>query len=334
MKAVQIQRYSKNIDPVLREIPIPKIADTEVLVRVKAAAVNPVELLIVTGSVRLIQDYSMPLTLGNECSGVVEQVGASVTEFQVGEAVYARLPVRTLGGFAEYVSVPQSTLAKMPAGCDFAAAAAIPLTGLTAWQCLTEELEAKAGETVLIPGGSGSFGEMAVPLAKALGLHVTVSGNARAQERFLALGADQYLNYRKENYWEVLPPVDYVIDTLGEGELNQELSVLKPGGRLVSLRMGPNRAFAAKKQFPAWKRLLFSLAGARYDSAARKQGKEYRFLFVREDGAQLRTITKIVEHNGITPRIDPHVFTLETARDALQLVAEGHPDGKVILQIS
>ena len=97
MKAVQIQRYSKNIDPVLREIPIPKIADTEVLVRVKAAAVNPVELLIVTGSVRLIQDYSMPLTLGNECSGVVEQVGASVTEFQVGEAVYARLPVRALG---------------------------------------------------------------------------------------------------------------------------------------------------------------------------------------------------------------------------------------------
>ena len=132
MKAVQIQRYSKNIDPVLREIPIPKIADTEVLVRVKAAAVNPVELLIATGSVRLIQDYSMPLTLGNECSGVVEQVGASVTEFQVGESVYARLPVRTLGGFAEYVSVPQSTLAKMPAGCDFAAAAAIPLTGLTA----------------------------------------------------------------------------------------------------------------------------------------------------------------------------------------------------------
>lgn len=98
MKAVQIQRYSKNIDPVLREIPIPKIADTEVLVRVKAAAVNPVELLIATGSVRLIQDYPMPLTLGNECSGVVEQVGASVTEFQVGEAVYARLPVRTLGG--------------------------------------------------------------------------------------------------------------------------------------------------------------------------------------------------------------------------------------------
>ena len=333
MKAVQIPRYSKNIDPVLREIPIPKIADTEVLVRVKAAAVNPVELLIATGSVRLIQDYSMPLTLGNECSGVVEQVGASVTEFQVGESVYARLPVRTLGGFAEYVSVPQSTLAKMPAGCDFAAAAAIPLTGLTAWQCLTEELEAKAGETVLIPGGSGSFGEMAVPLAKALGLHVTVSGNARAQERFLALGADQYLNYRKENYWEVLPPVDYVIDTLGAGEFQRELSVLNPGGRLVSLRTGPNKAFAVRSRVGFARRVLFTAAGAGYDRAARRQGKEYRFLFVRADGAQLKEVTRMVEQHHIQPRIDPRVFTLETAGEALALVQKGPTDGKVLLRL-
>lgn len=334
MKAVQIQRYSKQVHTVLRDVPTPKIRDTDVLVHVKAAAVNPVELLISTGSVKLIQDYSMPLTLGNECSGVVEQVGKAVTRFQAGNHVYARLPVGTLGGFAEYVSVPQGSLARMPAGYDFPTAAAIPLTGLTAWQCLTEELEVKPGETVLIPGGSGSFGEMAVPLAKALGVQVIVSGNARAKERFLSLGADRYLDYREENYWEVLSPVDHVIDTLGAGEFDHELSVLKKGGRLVSLRTGPNRVFAVRKQLPAWKKLLFSLAGAKYDSAARKQGKEYRFLFVREDGGQLRAITEIVEKNHIAPRLDPRVFTLETAQDALKLVAEGHPDGKVILQIS
>ena len=304
------------------------------MVRVKAAAVNPVELLISTGSVKLIQDYPMPLTLGNECSGVVEQVGKAITAFQVGDPVYARLPVGTLGGFAQYVSVPQGALAKMPVGYDFAIAAAIPLTGLTAWQCLTEELEAKPGETVLIPGGSGSFGEMAVPLAKALGIRVIVSGNARAKERFLALGADQYLDYRQENYWEVLSPVDHVIDTLRAGEFSRELSVLKRGGRLVSLRTGPNRAFAARKQLPAWKKLLFSLAGGKYDRAARKQGKEYRFLFVREEGTQLQAITEIVERYHITPRLDARSFTLETVRDALNLVAQGHPDGKVILQIS
>ena len=334
MKAVQIQRYSPQIDPVLREIPIPQIGDTEVLVRVKAAAVNPVELLISSGSVRLIRDYPMPLTLGSECSGVVEQVGPSVTAFRAGEPVYARLPVETLGGFAEYVSVPQGALARMPDGYDFSTAAAIPLTGLTAWQCLTEELEAKAGETVLIPGGSGSFGEMAVPLAGALGIHVIVTGNARSREHFLALGAERYLDYRRESYWESLSPVDHVIDTLGAGEFAHELSVLKPGGRLVSLRTGPNRTFAVRRQFPAWKRLLFTVAGSRYDRAARKQGKAYRFLFVREDGAQLRTITEIVERRHITPRVDPHPFTLETARDALRLVAEGHPNGKVIVQIS
>lgn len=334
MKAIQIQRYSKQISPVLTELPTPQPGTGEVLVQVRAAAVNPVELLISTGSVKLIQDYPMPLTLGSECSGVVAQVGPSVTQFQVGDPVYTRLPIGRLGGFAQYVSVPQGALARMPAGYDFITAAAIPLTGLTAWQCLTEELEAKPGETVLIPGGSGSFGEMAVPLAKALGIHVIVSGTARAKERFLALGADTYSDYKTERYWEVLSPVDHVIDTLGADAFGQELSVLKPGGRLVSLRTGPNRAFAVRKQVPAWKRLLFSLAGAKYDRAARTQGKEYRFLFVREDGAQLRTITEIVERNHIAPRIDPHVFPLERAQDALQLVAEGHPDGKVILQIS
>ena len=334
MKAVQIQRYARQIEPLLVDIPTPTPGETDVLVRVKAAAVNPVELLISTGSVKLIQDYSMPLTLGNECSGVVEQVGKAVTAFQVGDPVYARLPVGTLGGFAQYVSVPQEALAKMPAGYDFATAAAIPLTGLTAWQCLTEELEVKPGETVLIPGGSGSFGEMAVPLAKALGIRVIVSGNARAKERFLSLGADQYLDYKQENYWEVLSPVDHVIDTLGAGEFSRELSVLKRGGRLVSLRAGPNRAFAVRKQLPAWKKFLFSLAGGKYDRAAQKQGKEYRFLFVREDGVQLRAITEVVERHHISPRLDPRMFTLETARNALKLVEQGHPDGKVILQIS
>lgn len=334
MKAVQIRRYSKTIETCLTEIPIPRPGDTEVLVRVRAAAVNPVELLVASGSVKLIRDYPMPLTLGSECSGVVEQVGSAVTEFRPGEAVYARLPVETLGSFAEYVSVPREALAKMPAGYDFCTATAIPLTGLTAWQCLTEELGAQAGETVLIPGGSGSVGEMAVPLAKELGLRVIVSGNTRSREHFLALGADEYLDYRQENYWEVLDPVDHVMDTLGAGEFAHELSVLKPGGRLVSLRTGPNRAFAARGGYPAWKRMLFSLAGIRYDRAARKQGKEYRFVFVRADGAQLRAITEIVESRHITPRLHPQVFTLETARAALELVANGHPDGKVILRIS
>ena len=181
MKAVQIDRYAKEIRPVVREIPTPDIGSTEVLVKVKAAAVNPLELLILTGSVKLIQDYPMPLTLGNECAGVVEQVGSRVIGFKKGDKVYTRLPLAKIGAFAEYVAVDQNALAPMPQGYDFTTAAAIPLTGLTAWQGITEELEAKPGSTLLIPGGSGSFGQMAVPIAKALGLRVIVTGNSRAR---------------------------------------------------------------------------------------------------------------------------------------------------------
>lgn len=215
MKAVQIKKYSKDIDTILNDIPKPQISDSEVLIQVKAAAVNPVELLILTGSVKLIQDYAMPLTLGNECSGIVEQVGSKVKDFAKGDRVFTRLPIQKIGAFAEYVAVEQDAVAKMPDGYDFNTAAAIPLTGLTAYQAIVEELEAKPGETLLIPGGSGSFGQMAVPIAKALGLCVIVTGNARARGQFVSMGVDRYMDYKQENYWEQLSDIDYVIDTLG-----------------------------------------------------------------------------------------------------------------------
>lgn len=333
MKAVQISGYSKNINTVLRDVPQPQISDSEVLIQVKAAAVNPLELLILTGSVKLIQDYAMPLTLGNECSGIVEKVGNQVTDFQKGDRVYTRLPLNKIGAFAEYVAVDQEAIAKMPEGYDFNTAAAIPLTGLTAYQAMVEELEAQPGETLLIPGGSGSFGQMAVPIAKALGLRVIVTGNARAKEAFSSIGVDQYLDYKQENYWEQLSDIDHVIDTLGAAEFEHELSVLKKGGRLVSLRTGPNKAFAVKHHVSGFKKLLFTLAGSKYDKAAGKQGKEYRFLFVRSSGAQLQKITEIVAQQQIRPAIDSRVFSLSQANEALQLVANGPISGKVIIQM-
>lgn len=333
MKAVQISGYSKTIHTVLRDIPQPQISDSEVLIQVKAAAVNPLELLLLTGSVKLIQDYTMPLTLGNECSGIVEKVGSKVTGFQKGDRVYTRLPLDKIGAFAEYVAVDSQAIAKMPEGYDFNTAAAIPLTGLTAYQAIVEELEAKPGETLLIPGGSGSFGQMAVPIAKAMGLHVMVTGNARAKEQFLSMGVDRYIDYKKENYWEQLSDIDYVIDTLGASEFEHELAVLKKGGRLVSLRTGPNKAFAVKNHFFGFKKLLFTLAGSKYDKAAKKQGKEYHFLFVRSNGVQLQKITQIVEQQQIRPAVDSRVFSLSQANEALQLISKGPINGKVIIQI-
>lgn len=190
------------------------------------------------------------------------------------------------------------------------------------------------GQTLLITGGSGSVGEMAVPVAKALGLQVIVSGNGRARERILQAGADRYIDYRQQNYWEILDPVDGVMDTLGAGEFAHALSVVKPGGRLLSLRTAPNRAFAKQYPFPTLKRWLFGLAGLRYDRRARKEGKSYRFMFVRADGNQLEWITRLVEERGVRPQLAAPLYTLEEAPEALARMTQGHTDGKVVIQVS
>lgn len=333
MKAAQIKKYTKGIKVSVNEVFIPEPNENEVIIKVMAAAVNPLDILQLTGSVRLIQDYRMPLTLGNECSGIVEKTGNNVKDFSAGDRVYTRLPINRIGAFAEYVTVDHEDLAKMPSGYDFVTAAAIPLAGLTAYQGLVEELEVQAGKTLLITGASGSFGQVAVPIAKSMGLRVIVTGNTRSKDKLLKMGADQYINYKKENYWEVLSDVDYVIDTLGANEFEHELSVLKKGGRLLSLRTAPNRIFAKRNGFPWLKRVMFTLAGSKFDSAARKQGKEYRFMFVRSSGEQLKLVTEIVEKYHIMPDIESRTFSLSQVNEALELMANGKLNGKIIIRI-
>ncbi|MBO0451816.1 NADP-dependent oxidoreductase [Candidatus Enterococcus murrayae] len=334
MKAAQIQKYSKDINVQVVDIPVPKIGETEVLIKVKTAAVNPLELLNITGSVKLIQDYEKPFTLGNELTGVIEEVGSRVVNFKKGDKVYSRLPIAKIGAFAEYAAVDQSAIWFLPQNLDYVTGAGVPLTGLTAYQGLTEVLQAKPGQSVFIPGGSGSFGQMAVPIAKALGLQVIVSGNAAAKDRILQAGADQYLDYKKENYWEVLDNVDFVIDTLGVNEIDHELSILKPNGKLLSLIAGPNKQFAIEQKLPKWKQWLFGAAGSKLDKKAEKQQAEYRFIFVRSDGEQLRKVTEIVEKNNIVPAIDSHDFTIEQINEAILYVKNGHPNGKVVIKFT
>lgn len=333
MKAAQIKKYTKEFKVSVNEVPTPEPNENEVLVKVMAAAVNPLDILQLTGSVRLIQDYRMPLTLGNECSGIVEKTGNNVKNFRVGDRVYMRLPIKNIGAFAEYVAVDHEALAKMPSGYDFITAAAIPLAGLTAYQALVEELEVQAGKTLLITGASGSFGQIAVPIAKSMGLHVIVTGNTRSKDKLIKMGADQYIDYKRENYWEVLSDIDYVIDTLGANEFEHELSVLKKGGRLLSLRTAPNKMFAKRNGFSWLKRVLFTLAGNKYDSAARKQGKEYRFMFVRSSGDQLKQVTEIAEKCHIQPDIESRVFSLTQINEALELMAHGKLNGKIIIKM-
>lgn len=331
MKAAQLDKYDKNFQLIVRNVPVPDIKEDEVLIRVKEAAVNPLEKLIGTGNVNLIQDYSLPSTMGNELTGVIENVGSKVTKFQINDAVYSRLPLNQIGAFAEYVAVSADAISKIPANLDFKTGAAAPLTGLTAYQGLFEELEAKTGETVFITGGSGSFGQLAIPIAKSIGLTVIVSGNSAARDRTLKLGADQYISFETQNYWELINDVDYVIDTLGPDEFDRELSVIKPGGRLLSLRTGPNKRFAVDHNFGFAKKQLFSLAGSKFDRKAEKKNVQYRFIFVRSDGLQLDELSKIIEKNNIVPAVDPTVFHIDDINDALDFVFNGRPQGKVLI---
>ena len=331
MKAAQIRAYNKNnIEVEIVEIAKPKIKSNQVLVKVKAAGVNPLDNMITRGEVKLVVPYKLPLTMGNEIVGEIVESGKEVKRFKVGDRVFSRLPLDNIGGFAEYVAVDEGAIAKVPDYLNDEEAASVPLTALTAMQAF-ELLEVKSGKTIFISGGSGGFGAMAIPLAKTLGLKVITNGSGESKERILNLGADVYIDYRKENYLEIVKDVDYVIDTLGGSELDKQFSILKNGGSLVSLRGLPNKDFAKKMNFPLWKQILFGLAGSKYDKLAKKNNQKYNFIFVRSNGKQLEHIAKVFEEKQIKPSVDS-VFTFEDINKALDKVANGRSNGKTVIK--
>ncbi|MDO4643643.1 MAG: NADP-dependent oxidoreductase [Cardiobacteriaceae bacterium] len=333
MKAVQIDNYSKTVDSIkIREINIPEIKPDEVLVRVKSVGINPVDNMITRGDVKLITPYSFPLTIGNELAGVIEKTGEKVIEFKEGDRVFSRLPMNKIGAFAEYVAINKKDLAKIPEYLSFNEAAAIPLTALTAYQAL-DILQLKSGETLFISGGSGGFGAMAVPLAKARGIKVITNGSLENKERVLALGAEQFLDYKTEDYAQLLHDVDGVIDTIGGKDTEKQFSILKQGGKLVSLKGMPNGRFAKKMGLPLWKQWVFGFAGRSFDNMAKKRNQEYHFIFVQSSGEQLSEIAKVLEENQIRPSIDS-IYSFEDIAKALVKVDKGSSRGKTIVEIN
>lgn len=334
MKAAVLTHYDKNgTDLEIREIPVPVPGDCEVLVKIHAAAVNPLDNMIIRGEVKLVVPYKLPLVMGNEMAGVVEKVGCKVTRFKVGDRVYGRMPLKKIGAFAEYAAVGESALANIPEYLSDGEAATVPLTALTAMQAF-EIMNVKAGETVFISGGTGSLGAMAIPVAKSLGLTVVTNGSAENEERVLKLGVDRFIDYKKENYADVIKNVDYVLDTLGDRELLNEFKVLKEGGKLVSLRGLPNGRFAKRSGMSLVKQLLFKLVGSKYDKMTAKKKQTYDFLFVHEDGKQLEMIGKLFNaENPLETSVDT-VFDLGHVNEALEKVKNGGSKGKTILRIN
>ena len=333
MKAAVLNGYHKNGGMlIVCDIPLPEVKDHEVLVKIKAAGVNPLDNMIIRGEVKLIVPYKFPLIMGNEFCGIVEKVGKAVRSFAVGDRVYGRMPLENIGAFAEYAAVNQNAIAKVPVYLSDEEAASVPLTALTTLQAF-ELMNVKPGKTVFISGGTGSLGAMAIPIAKSMGLNVITNGSTENKERVMRLGADRFIDYKSEDYSKVLSEVDYVLDTLGIRELEKEFSILKSGGSIVSLRGLPNGEFAVRMGMPTMKRFLFSIAGSKYDKMAAKNKQKYYFVFVREDGAGLKRISEIFGNRKIETSVDK-IYELSEVNQALAKVAGRGSKGKTIIKIS
>ena len=333
MKAAVLTHYDKKgTDLEIQDLPVPVPEDDEVLVRIMAAAVNPLDNMIIRGEVKLIVPYKVPFVMGNEFSGVVEKAGRRAARFKAGDRVYGRMPLHKIGAFAEYAAVKESALARIPDYLSFEEAATVPLTALTAMQAF-EIMQVKQGESVFISGGTGSLGAMAIPVAKSLGLHVYTNGSGENEERVKKLGAEKFIDYKKENFAEVLSDVDPVLDTLGDRALPDEFKVLKKGGSLVSLRGLPNGRFAIRTRMPFFKRVLFQFAGRKYDKMAAAKNQTYDFIFVHEDGRQLEKIASLFDEDHPLETSIDGVFSLDQVNEALDKVKRGGSKGKTILKV-
>ncbi len=332
MKAFLIRAYGDADQLVACDVNEPILDDDDVLVRIHAASVNPLDSKIRSGEFKLLLPYSMPLILGNDLAGVVEGVGAKVSRFKVGDEVYARPSDDRIGSFAEYIAVKESALAIKPANLTMEEAASIPLVALTAWQTLVDKGQLKEGQKVLIHAGSGGVGTIAIQLAKHLGASVATTASAANAAMLKDLGADIVIDYKTEDFSTKLSGYDLVLDTQGGDTLTRSLGVLKPGGKLIGIAGPPDPAFARQRKANAVVRLVMWLLSYRIRAAAARNGASYAFHFMTANGHQLGEITKLLEAGRIRPVVD-RVFPFEQTRQAVDYVDSGRAKGKVVIKV-
>lgn len=332
MKAFMIERYGKSEVGRIADMPVPAVAPDDVLVKIHAASINPIDLKIRSGEFKLILPYRMPLILGIDLAGTVVQIGADVTRFKVGDEVYARAKDDHIGTFAEFIAIKESAVAIKPATLTMDEAASIPLVALTAWQALVDRAGLKAGQKVLIHAGSGGVGTIAIQLAKHLGATVATTTGTSNIEWVKALGADTVIDYKTTAFEDVLRDYDVVLDTQGGKSLDNSLKVLKKGGKLISIAGAPDPQWA-KDTHANWLLTVAShLLSFNIRRKAKQVGVSYSFLFMHADADQLHSIAALIDRGVIRPVID-RVFPLQATKDALAYVAEGRAKGKVVVNI-
>jgi NADPH:quinone reductase-like Zn-dependent oxidoreductase len=332
MRALTFKRYGKSPEIGFADVPQPALKANELRVQVHAASVNPIDNMIPTGLFKAVVKLQLPATLGSDLAGVVTEVGARVTRFKPGDAVFASTFEQGTGSIAEFAVVPEHAAAPKPANLDFVQAASIPMVGLTSWQALKERIDLRAGQKVFIPAGSGGIGTFAIQLAKWLGATVGTTTSTGNVDLVRSLGADEVVDYKKQEFETVLRGYDAVLGTVRGDSIEKAIGILKPHGKVVSL-VGPlDVAFARARRLNVILTAVFALMSRKIMRLAKKRGVDYSFLFARPDGDQLAQIGRLLETQRIRPVID-RVFPFEQAKEALEYLAQGRAKGKVVVQM-
>ena len=328
MKAFVVHRYGKNG---LRaaEVPPPTIGPGDVLVRVCAASINPLDKMVRNGEFKLLLRRKLPFTLGHDLAGVVTHVGADVRDYKVGDEVYARPRDLRIGTFAEFIAIDQADIALKPRSLTMEESAAIPLVALAAWQALVELAQIRSGQKILVHAGAGGLGSTVIQLARHLGAYVATTASGKDAERLRDLGADEVIDYAKTSFAERLAGYDVVLDSLGGENLERSLTVLRPGGLAISVVGPPDAAFAAQIGRPLLKPLM-ALLSYPVRARARKLGVRYSFFFMRPSGAQLKTLAELYDTGKLRPVVD-RIFPFDDTLEALAYVEQGRAKGKVVI---
>jgi NADPH:quinone reductase-like Zn-dependent oxidoreductase len=332
MKALVLKSYGGAKALEVTEIPRPAIKPDEILVQVYAAGLNPIDNMIPKGDFKPLIPLKLPATMGSDLAGVVVETGSRVRRFKVGDAVYASLFDLGAGSFAEFAAVPEQAAALKPATLDFVEAASMPMVGLTSWQALNERVRLKPGQKIFIPAGSGGIGTFAIQLAKQLGASVATTTSAANLALVRGLGADEVIDYKQQEFEDVLSGYDAVLGTVKGDALEKSIGILNPHSTVVSLIGPPDAAFARKRGLNFLLRFVFGLLSRKIIKLAKQRDSSYSFLFVRADGAQLEKIAALVDAGKIRPVID-QVFPFGSIKEGLAYLEQGRAKGKVVIRM-
>jgi NADPH:quinone reductase-like Zn-dependent oxidoreductase len=310
MKAIVIDNYGEISELKEREMPKPIPKDNQVLIEMHATSINPIDWKVRRGYLKEMMPFEFPIILGWDAAGIVEDVGSEVTAFKVGDRVFSRPNTTARGTYAEFIVAEEDLVANIPNNIGFEEAAAMPLAGLTAWQCLVDFSEIKSGDKVLIHAGSGGVGSLAIQIAKSFGAYVASTASGRNEELLKSLGVDKFIDYQNTAFETVLSEYDIVFDTMGGAIQEKSFIVLKNGGKLVSIVAPPNEEKAKEKNIKAG------------------------FVWLQPNGKQLQQLADLMG-KGSLKSIVGHVyhFSDKGLQQAHELSESHHAKGKIVVKI-